>query len=221
MIKRIYFLLLLFFVSFVGIAQESDFQVWGDVSAKYKWNKKISFATELSLRSRENSQLLKQYYVEFGGKYKLNKRWALGSKYRFTNYFLQGKTAVHRVNADIYYRFKKWGRFRMKIRERYQYERFVSDYKNEYDEHILRSRFHLSYNIKKNKMEPFISLAHYWGLNGEHQFKNLQMRYTLGVLFPINKWSDLEIAYRIEREFYRNQPHTNYILMMSYGVDLN
>lgn len=131
-------------------AQENDFQVWGDVSAKYKINKKFSLESELGLRTRENNRLLKQYYAELGGAYKINKRFDLGLKYRFVSYFEQSKTSIHRLNADISFD-KGWGRFNFKWRERYQQEWFVSNYKNEFDEKTLRSRWDLSYNIKDRK----------------------------------------------------------------------
>lgn len=218
---------IIFLVLFLGsasynelLAQEKDFQIWGDVSAKYKINKKFSLASELGLRTRENSRLLKQYYAELGGSYKINKRFDVGLKYRFVSYYEQSKTSIHRLNADISFD-KGWGRFSFKWRERYQQEWFVSNYKNEFDEKTLRSRWDLSYNIKKTKLEPFFSLEHYLGLNGKERLLTTQIRWTLGADFPVNKWSDISISYRIEKEYYKANPLTAYVLILSYKIDLN
>ncbi len=212
--------LLSFVMSILVIAQEEDFQIWGNISAKYKVNKKLRLDTRFGLRTRENSELLKQFHWEFGAKYKLNKRFALGSKYRYVSYYVFGKTPVHRWNLDLVYD-NKFGRFSYDIRARYQQQWFHSDYKQEFTEQFLRTRFRLNYDIRKNKLETFIAVEHYLGLNGENQWLTEQMRYTFGASYPVNKWSDLTLAFRIQREYYTYMPMQAYVLMVSYSIDLN
>lgn len=208
--------------SFSAYAQEreQDFQIWSDVSAGYKINKKWKIGGEIGLRSRENSQLLKQYYLEFGGRYKINKRFNLSADYRFVSYYEFGKSAIHRFNVDLTYD-NKWKRFKYDIRLRYQQGWYLSNSKQEFSAKFLRTKFKLSYNIRKNKLEPFFSFEHYLGLNGDMLWLTAQIRWTLGAEYPVNKWSDIALAYRIEQEFYRSSPMNAYILMISYKVDLN
>ncbi len=220
-LKQFVFIALMVLYGVNARAQENDFQIWGDVSAQYKINKKIRLNAEVGLRSRENTTLLKQYYADLGGKYELNKRWSIGAKYRFIDYYRIGKTSIHRANIDVYYRFKKWGRFRLSIRERYQHQWYFSDYNQRFDEQTLRSRFDISYNIRKSKIQPAFSFEHYWGLSGRYQFLSTQLRWTLGAKIPVSKWSDLVVSYRLEKEIYRSQPQMNYIFLLSYQVDLN
>lgn len=217
----IFLLMMIGFVFTVpASAQEEDFQVWGDISAKYKINKKFRLDTRLGLRTRENSELLKQYHWDLGVKYKLNKRFTFGTRYRYINYIEFGKTSIHRLNLDLVYD-NKIGRFSYDIRGRYQQQWFYSNYKQEYTAQVFRTKFELSYNVRKNKIEPFIAIEHYLGLNGELQWLTDQMRYTLGASYPVNKWSDLSLAFRIQREYYTYMPLQAYILMVSYSVDLN
>lgn len=215
---------LLMVIGFVFIipanAQEEDFQVWGDISAKYKINKKLRLDTKLGLRTRENSELLKQYHWDLGVKYKINKRFALGGRYRYINYYESGKTSIHRVNLDLVYD-NKFGRFSYDIRGRYQQLWFYSNYKQKYTEQLFRTKFELSYNVRKNKVEPFIAVEHYLGLNGELKWLTAQMRYTVGASYPVNKWSDISLAFRMQREYYSSVPQQTYVLMVSYAVDLN
>lgn len=203
-----------------SFAQEEDFQIWGDVSAKYKLSKKFRLDTKIGLRTRENSELLKQNYIDFGTRYKVNKRISIGARYRFINYYIFGKTSVHRLNLDIAYD-NKIGRFSYDIRGRYQQKWFHSDHKERYTIQVFRTRFELSYDIRKNKLEPFISVEHYLGLNGELQWLTAQMRYTAGAEYPVNKWSDISLAFRIQREYYTYMPLRAYILLISYSIDLN
>ncbi|NPD46857.1 MULTISPECIES: DUF2490 domain-containing protein [unclassified Lentimicrobium] len=214
------FVMIGFVIAFPVTAQEEDFQIWGDISAKYKINKKFRLDTQLGIRTRENSELLKQYHWDLGVKYKLNKRFSLGTRYRFIDYYEFGKTSIHRWNLDLVYD-NKFGRFSYDIRGRYQQQWFYSNYKQEYSEQLFRSKFELSYDVRKNKIEPFIAIEHYLGLNGELKWLTAQMRYTIGASYPINKWSDLSLAYRIQREYYKYMPLRAYILLVSYSVDLN
>jgi hypothetical protein len=210
----------LFAFSLHSKSQENDFQTWGDLSLDYKINKKWKLNGELGLRTRENSQLLKQYYLEFGGAYKINKRFDLSTKYRFTNYYRLGKTSIHRWASDLSYD-NKWKRFTWKLRGRYQHEWFASNYSQEFDEQSWRTKFEVSYDIRKNKIEPYFSLEHFMGLNGKDSWLTTDMRICLGAEFPINKWSDLDINYKIEREFNTANPLTGFILAFSYKIDLN
>lgn len=215
-------LVILFFVlsAFVSNAQENDFQLWGDISGRYKINKKWRLDGEMGLRTRENSQLLKQYYLEFGGRYKISKRFDISAKYRFTNYYKFGKTSIHRISSDISYD-NKWKRFTYELRGRYQHEWFVSNYSQEFDEQVWRTKFNLSYNIRKNKLEPFFGFEHFMGLNGKEAWLSTDLRWTLGAQFPVNKWSDLKVSYRIETELNKANPLTAYVLSISYRIDLN
>lgn len=210
----------LLFLVYFAKAQEKDFEIWGDINAKYKINKKWRLDGEAGLRTRENSQLLKQYYLELGGRYKINKRFDFSAKYRFTNYFKLGKTSIHRIGLDISYD-NKWHRFSWQLRGRYQHEWFVSNYSQELDEQVWRTKFEVSYDIRKNKLEPYFSFEHFMGLNGPYKMLSTDVRWTIGADFPVNKWSDLDISYRIETELNDANPLTAYILSVTYKIDLD
>jgi len=207
-------------LSVIVRAQENDFQIWGDVKAKYKINKKWKLNGEIGLRTKENSQMFKQYYFEFSGSYKINKRFDLSTIYRFTNYFELGKTSIHRWALDLSYD-NKWKRFSWKLRGRFQQEWFVRNYSHEFDEKSWRTKFDVSYDIRKNKLEPYFSFEHFLGLNGEEKLLSTDLRWTLGAEFPINKWSDLDVSYKIETELNEANPITGYILSVTYKIDLN
>ena len=202
-------------------AQENDFQTWGDIAAKYKINKKFRLNAELGIRTRENSQLLKQQYAEIGLKYRIKKRINAGIKYRYSNYSILHKTSSQRLNLDLEYSFKKWGRTRLTIRERYQYEWLVFRNITNYDEINLRSRVDLSYDIRKTKIEPFFSVEHYLSLEGKKHGLTTQMRWTLGFDMPVNKWSDISVSYRVQQQLNNSNPLRAYIFILSYVVDLN
>jgi len=218
-----YFSALLFCVVLLSDVkgQENDFQIWGQVSAKYKIGKKIRLSSSMGLRSYENTRLVKKYYADLGLKYKFNKRISTAVKYRFSDYYFQDVVSTHRFSLDAEYSFKKWGRARFSIRERVEYEWLVTDPVNIGDDSNLRSKLEMTYDIKKSKIEPYISLEHYLGLNGKRKGLTKLFRLTFGAEMPVNKWSDLAILYRIQKQIYTANPTTAYILMINYSVDIN
>ena len=219
---RFYFILLIsVFTITVVKAQENDFQIWGDLSAKYKINKKIKLNASIGFRSYENSQLIKKYYADLGMKYDISKRISLGAKYRFSDYHFHTKVSTHRLSFDATYSFKKWGRIRLRIRERYDYEWLVVNPVNVGDDMTLRSRITLTYDIRKCKIEPYMSIEHYFGLNGSFSGETKLLRWTMGAQMPVNKWSDLQVSYRIQKQVYTDSPTVAYVFMLSYAVDIN
>lgn len=221
-ILRLYFIFLISVFTIVVVkAQENDFQIWGDVSAKYKINKKIRLNAALGVRSFENSQLIKKYYADLGFKYKFNKRISTAVKYRFSDYHFYNDVSTHRLSLDAEYSFKKWGRARLGIRERVEYEWLVVNPVSVGDDVNLRSKIEMTYDIRKTKIEPYISVEHYLGLNGKREGLTKLLRFTFGAEIPVNKWSDLAVLYRIQKQVYRANPMTIYIFMINYSVDIN
>jgi len=202
-------------------AQENDFQIWGNMSAKYKINKKIKLTSFIGIRSYENAQQIRKYYADLGLKYNISKRLAIATKYRFSYYHLNSKVSTHRVGVDAIYSFKKWGRTRLSIRERYEYEWLVVNPANIGEDMTLRSRFTLTYDIKKCKIEPYVSIEHYWGLSGRLGGETKLLRWTMGAQMPVNKWSELQLSYRIQKQVYTAKPTVAYIFMIAYAIDIN
>ena len=200
--------------------QENDFQLWGDLSASYKISSKIGIQGELGLRTRENTQLLKQYYAETGVNYQISKRFDALINYRFTDYHVLGKTSIHRLSADLSYD-NKWKRFAYKIRVRYQQEWFLSNYSNEYSEQLIRTKLSVKYNIKKTKLEPFLGIEHFLGLNGKNAFLSTALRISAGVDYPVSKKSGISVAWLVDKELVKSVPTTAFAISVGYKIKLN
>ena len=218
-----YFFSFLFCVVLMTSAksQENDFQIWSQVSTKYKIGKKIRLSSSMGIRSYENTRLIKKYYADLGLKYKFNKRISMAAKYRFSDYHFYDVVSTHRLSLDAQYSFKKWGRARFGIRERVEYEWLVNNPVNIGDDSNLRSKIEMTYDIKKSKIEPYVSVEHYLGLNGKRKGLTKLLRLTFGAEMPVNKWSDLAILYRIQKQVYIANPTTAYIFMINYSIDIN
>jgi hypothetical protein len=221
--KLIGFFLLLVMASLHPIilyGQENDFQLWGDLSASYKITKKIGIQGEAGLRTRENTQLLKQYYAETGLNYQISKRYDAQINYRFTDYYLFGKTSIQRLSADLSYD-NKWKRLSYRVRVRYQQEWFISNYSHEFTEQLLRTKISVKYNIKKIKLAPYLGFEHFLGLNGKNAFLSTALRISAGVDYPLTKKSGISIAYLVDKELLKSVPTTAFAISVGYKIKLN
>ena len=71
----------------------------------------------------------------------------------------------------------------------------------------LRQKFTIDYNLKKTKLHPSIAGEYFLTLKDGVN----KLRSTLGLGYPLSKKLDFELVYRIQHEFYVNNPQTLFI----------
>lgn len=126
----------------------------------------------------------------------------------------------HRATASLTGSVK-WGRVKFSLRERYQFthrmaaqcerERYgyhpafdmwddvpelLIDDKLAKDDHKLRSRLSVSYDIKKSKFEPYAEVEVYNQLDDAMKFDKI--RYTVGTDYKVTKDAKLTLFYRYQ-----------------------
>jgi hypothetical protein len=197
-------ILLLLFFSFSAFAQENDFQTWYSVSLNKKIIKKTHLFIKTGLRLRENSSLYAKQFTDLKVKHKYNKRFSYAVGYRYINKWdiALNISNQNRFYADVNYKNKFSKRFSYAIRNRWQTQGDLFGYKM-----TLRQKFGLDYNIKKTKLSPSISTEYFFtmedGIN--------KLRSTIALRYPLSKKLDFELTYRIQHEFYVNNPQTLFI----------
>ena len=206
-------ILLLLLGSFSVLAQENDFQTWHSFSLNKKIIKKTDIRLKSGLRLRENSSLYSKQFFDLKLKRNLNKRLSLASGYRYaTNWNKKLETSNnHRFYADINYKNKFVKRLSYSIRNRWQTQGDMYGYKI-----TLRQKFSLAYNIRKTKLTPNITTEYF--LNLEDGINKL--RSTIAVSHPIIKNLDFDLAYRIQKEIFVNNPETLFIFEGKLSYDL-
>jgi hypothetical protein len=207
-------ILLLLFCTFSSIAQENDFQTWSSFSANKKIIKNTRLSVKTGLRLRENSSLYSKLFTDLKIKSKYNKHFSFAIGYRFSNDWnkqleLRQK---NRFYSDIYYKDKYKKRFLFDARARLQIQGNIEEYAA-----TFRHKSALAYNIPKTKLEPSVALEYFL------PFENMlidKLRYTIGLSHPITKDLNAKIAYRIQKEFYANNPETLFIFEGKLAYDL-
>jgi hypothetical protein len=206
-------ILLLLFCSFSVLAQENDFQTWSSFSANKKIIKNTRLSVKTGLRLRENSSFYSKQFVDVKIKLKYNKRISYAVGYRFSNDWDKQLelSQKNRFYSDIYYKEKYKKRFLFDARARLQIQGNIEEYAA-----TFRHKSALAYNIPKTKLEPSVALEYFL------PFESIlieKLRYTIGLSHPITKDLDAKISYRIQQEFYTNNPETLFIFEGKLSYD--
>lgn len=211
--RRILISIFLIFPLFFLSAQENDLQSWHSFSLKNKINKTTDINLKVGARFRENSSLLDKKFLEVRLKKELNKRTSISTGYRNTfNYdteFVLVKQ--NRFYFDLIYKNKLTKRLSYSIRNRWQNQ--VSIYQSA---RTFRQKFSLEYNIRKTKLTPYCAVE-YFSNSFDHINK---LRSTISLSYPISKDIDVDFAYRMQNEFWVNNPQTIFIFETKISYSL-
>ena len=204
---------LLLFCSLSAFAQENDFQSWYSVSLNKKIIKKTNLAVKTGLRLRENSSLYAKQFTDVKIKRKYNKRISYAVGYRYINKWNLAMDIANqnRFYADVNYKNKLSKRFAYAVRNRWQTQGSLYGCKM-----TLRQKFALDYNIRKTKLAPSIAIEYFLTLEDGIN----KLRSTIALGYPLAKKLDFELAYRIQHEFYVNNPETLFIFEGKLAYDL-
>ena len=211
--RRILISIFLIFPLFFLSAQENDLQSWHSFSLKNKINKTTDINLKVGARFRENSSLLDKNFLEVRLKKELNKRTSISTGYRNTfNYdteFVLVKQ--NRFYFDLIYKNKLTKRLSYSIRNRWQNQ--ASIYQSV---RAFRQKFSLEYNIRKTKLTPYCAVE-YFSNSFDHINK---LRSTISLSYPISKDIDVDFAYRMQNEFWVNNPQTIFIFETKISYSL-
>ena len=156
------------------------------------------------LRFRENSTILYKQFFDLKFKRKWTKRISFSAGYRYINNWDEAIqiSNIHRFYTDLSYKNKFVKRLDYSIRNRWQTQGDIHAYKM-----TLRQKFSLSYNIRKTKLTPNIATEYFFNLDDGLN----KLRSTATLSYPITKKLDFDFSYRIQQEFYANNPETLFI----------
>ena len=204
---------LIFILPISVFSQENDFQTWTSILASKKILKKTNLMIKQGVRFRENSSLSSKLFTDLKIKSKYNKHFSFAIGYRFSNDWNRQLelSQKNRFYSDIYYKDKYKKRFLFDTRARLQTQGNIEGYTA-----TFRQKSAMAYNIPKTKLEPSVALEYFL------PFESMlieKLRYTIGLSHPITKDLDAEIAYRIQQEFYIDNPITLFIFEGKLSYD--
>jgi len=112
---------------------------------------------------------------------------------------------------DVNYKKKIIKRLSYALRNRFQNQIEMNSYR-----FILRQKFSLTYNIRKTKLTPKVASEYFLKFDDGIT----KIRSTISLSYPIYKNLDFDLAYRIQQEFYVNNPETLFIFEGKFSYNL-
>jgi hypothetical protein len=168
-----------------------------ELSKKIVKNLKFEFNPELRLFGGFK---MDTYILEGGLSYKLHKYLTLAGYYRYENEY------NYREKRQIY-EWEPANRFAFDARTGFDISRFAVQFRLRYTNgadfdqttddraSFFRYRAKVSYDIKGNRLAPFVSVEAFHDLIIKEIDK---IRYTGGLAYPINKSNELSLFYRLQ-----------------------
>ena len=159
MIKRLFSSIVLIALPFSVLTQNNDFQIWSSFSLQKKIDKKTNLFLKQGIRYREDASERYKNFTDFKIRYKYNKRWGSSLGFRFIQDWNKKMILeeLYRYYGDIML-YHKVKRFTFSIRSRLQLQGNDSNTLLS----TFRQKFVLSYNIRKNKIEPSSVLEYFY-----------------------------------------------------------
>lgn len=207
-----------------SVHAQSDHLGFGtSTEVKTRVAKGLDLSLEGELRTTDGFSAVERWAVSPGVSYRFTPWLKADAAYTYIYRRVEGETTRkgnyvpaywsprHRFTASLTGSVQ-WGRLELSLRERYQYTHrkalSVPKYdgddgsrKNDEevrakDEHLLRSRLQLAWDIRRSPFTPYASVEFY-NAPGDG-FALDKTRYTLGTEFKLNKRHSFELYYRFQ-----------------------
>lgn len=219
--------LVLLLLTFSGIsdAQElkviRDFRLFAELRAEKTLFNNWKIALGPTLKLEKDASRIDEFDLDLDVIYELNKIIGIGTGYRFTWHHKSDGTYIpkHRLYCELLFN-QKISRFKLDYRVRFQNvdddyfqaEQFMET------RNILRNRLQLKYDFPGIKLSPYIGTELYGIFSQDKEFA-FKMKYTLGVKYYFEKWGQIKILYRIDRELNDPDPYTYFHIGIGYSYD--
>lgn len=204
---RLSFIFLLFIFPLVQ-GQDTDRSLWTSIEIKKKLNTRFNVSLEQEMRHDFTSHSLNRLMTTLDATYKVTDFVKGSASYGLIQKYDKGDAnpweTRHRFSFTLSGDYE-WNRFECSIREKFQTTirgGIESDAHTANPAHVLRTRFAVTYNIRKFPIDPFVSIELHHALNepdGDltpgNVFKYTERRINAGLEIKLNKQWSLKLAY--------------------------
>jgi hypothetical protein len=217
---RISFIVIGLLMSAGLIAQYRDAGLWLDASASHELNKRLDISLSPEIRLNQNMTQWSRLFADVSADYKLDKRFSLQVAFRGG----WGNDGVH-VDARLRWQTgfsvrHKWEDFTVQWLSRAQYTSAgpLSDWDADFVT-LWRNRMSVKYTgLKKTDVamsfELFNSITRYQELAVQN------WRWIAQVSRNISKKQSVVLGYLIQRDLTKSPRAMDYVLLLSYKVEL-
>jgi hypothetical protein len=205
-------------------AQENDYGTWLTFDVSKKLSKKFNLEFEEEVRVFKQFSEINRFGTSIGVSYSFNKN--LKGETGYTWIYHHDVNDSFWDNRHRYYmqltgkvEIKRWA---LSLKEKFQSTYIDKDIKGfDYSpENYLRSRLQLAWDVKNSPLVPYASAEMHYQLNNPDGNKIDNMRYTLGLEFPLIKKLDMDSFLKLDQEMNVKKPVTLYIIGINLKLNL-
>ncbi len=187
-------------------AQQVDGGSWVNVGISFEIINDLSCDISEEIRYNFTTGDLYQMNSNIGFDYKINKRFKVGTEYRYS---IRQSQNTNRIAASFVYK-EEMNDLTLSLRSKFQY----SFTPNTSEGTAFRNKLGAKYKINKD-FSPFITGEIFYSMSNEiNQFDNF--RTEGGLSYGPNKHNEFNLSYIYDKEFNVNKPETMHIVSLSY-----
>lgn len=196
-----------------------DFGGWFSIALEKEIINELYLTVEKEGRFEKNISKLDEHFLQVGISYEKIEFLRLEADLRFTEK-IKGENVYekeYRYNFDITL-IKEINRFKGLYRIRYQNDdKDFFNYKTiDEEEHNIRNRLEVRYNVPKIKLEPYVNSEIFYEFDKELDPIFSKYRILLGARYDINKNNQLKLFFMLERELNAILPYHFYTIGLNY-----
>jgi len=164
----------------------------------------------------ENVTSVRNFFSEVGLGYRMNDMIKISGYYRYINRSMANGSFLptSRFHVDLRLRYKAKPVI-LSYRTRFQTQRKTNNREDE-SEIFSRNRIAIQLDLDK-RFSPYVSTELYYDFKQGELYK---VRYTAGVELDLKKRRELDLFYRLQREFNMNNPTYAYVVGIGYSYRL-
>jgi hypothetical protein len=203
-----------------AIAQTKDAGLWADVSFSRELGERMDLTISPEIRLDENLTRWSRLFADASVDYKYNKHFTISAAYR-------GGIANDGVHVDSRHRMQyglglkeKWNDWSMQFQSRVQFALNAawSDADADFNT-TWRNRLTMKYGgLKKTDVATAFELFN--SVSAYQELALTNWRWTAQVSRKINKKQSASVGYLIQRDVTESPQHLDYVILLSYKVDL-
>lgn len=213
----------------LGQSQTVDAHVWTGLGLSYKINKKISVDYKTQTRFYKNASVLRVYFNQIGGSFKITDDFKVGLDYRFSRkrkndaYFVSENRYM--INAIYGYSVKPIN-MKFSVRARYQngFDRLstINNVITPNIYNVFRLKLIAKYkNPDFKRVQPFLGYEMFKSLNREPiKFGINTHRIKAGVVLDLPKKNEVKLSYIYQKNNGFTQ-EIRHIYAIQYSYSLN
>ncbi len=220
MIRKLFVILLSFFIPLVASSQKKDFGIWYGISVEHKLSKKLEINLSTDIRTFNNATKIEEGFLEGGVGYSIRKYLTIAASYRLNKnlednnrYFFQHKLFFDVKGILPVGNFSFSSRFRFQTRMK----TYIKDNNDNYPDYTGIIKLKAIYKTPTFPIDPYVYIETFMPMFSEKSGTVGKNRLAAGMELRITKRHSIETEYIFQRDY---QPHLSDINIISVNYKI-